>query len=237
MTSRVFSQQPQSGDLHQGHLNADAFQCNLVRRSDVTVHLNIRSRFWKLMRRMIVRLDRCSQFVVRWIPIQKACSKVQGSEMKCLKSHFESQLRSCRSASLAYPSAYSHVTSPHVTLGIANWRLIRKRRRSKRGRKKQETAIIIVTEGRTSYRYVPTQTIWNLHNIIIALWDKPKFATYPPISVKKMSRSVEEKKHEVIIVGAGPVGLFLSLSLARKGVEVLVLEAQKEIIPSPRALM
>lgn len=52
-----------------------------------------------------------------------------------------------------------------------------------------------------------------------------------------MSRSVEEKKHEVIIVGAGPVGLFLSLSLARKGVEVLVLEAQKEIIPSPRALM
>lgn len=52
-----------------------------------------------------------------------------------------------------------------------------------------------------------------------------------------MSLFVEEKKHEVIIVGAGPVGLFLSLSLARKGVEVLVLEAQKEIIPSPRALM
>lgn len=102
-----------------------------------------------------------------------------------LKSHFESQLRSCRSASLAYPSAYSHVTSSHVTPGIANWRLIRKRRRSKRGRKKQETAIIIVTEGRTSYRYVPTQTIWNLHNIIIALWDKPKFATYPPSQWKK----------------------------------------------------
>ena len=38
-------------------------------------------------------------------------------------------------------------------------------------------------------------------------------------------------------MGAGPVGLFLGLSLARKGVEVLVLEGQKEIIPSPRALM
>lgn len=52
-----------------------------------------------------------------------------------------------------------------------------------------------------------------------------------------MNQSVDEKKHEVIIVGAGPVGLFLGLSLAQKGIEVLVLEAQKEIIPSPRALM
>ena len=52
-----------------------------------------------------------------------------------------------------------------------------------------------------------------------------------------MNRSAEEKRHEVIIVGAGPVGLFLSLNLAQKGIEVLVLEAQKEIIPSPRALM
>lgn len=52
-----------------------------------------------------------------------------------------------------------------------------------------------------------------------------------------MNRSVDEKKHEVIIVGAGPVGLFLGLSLAQKGIEVLVLEAQKEIIPSPKALM
>jgi 2-polyprenyl-6-methoxyphenol hydroxylase-like FAD-dependent oxidoreductase len=43
--------------------------------------------------------------------------------------------------------------------------------------------------------------------------------------------------YDVIIVGGGPVGLFLGLSLARQGIEVLVLEAEADIVPSPRALM
>lgn len=52
-----------------------------------------------------------------------------------------------------------------------------------------------------------------------------------------MQAQAEKHKHEVIIVGGGPVGMFLGLSLARKNVEVLVLEAEREIGQSPRALM
>lgn len=44
-------------------------------------------------------------------------------------------------------------------------------------------------------------------------------------------------QHEVIIVGGGPVGMFLGLSLAKQNVDVLVLEAEKDIAQSPRALM
>lgn len=40
---------------------------------------------------------------------------------------------------------------------------------------------------------------------------------------------------KVIVIGAGPVGLFLSLKLARQGVDVLVLEAESGILQSPRA--
>ncbi|KAH3955458.1 hypothetical protein HBI25_213210 [Parastagonospora nodorum] len=43
--------------------------------------------------------------------------------------------------------------------------------------------------------------------------------------------------YDVIIIGGGPVGLFLGLSLARQDIEVLVLEAEADIVPSPRALM
>jgi 2-polyprenyl-6-methoxyphenol hydroxylase-like FAD-dependent oxidoreductase len=43
--------------------------------------------------------------------------------------------------------------------------------------------------------------------------------------------------HDVIVIGGGPVGLFLGLNLARQGIETLVLEAESDIIPSPRALM
>ena len=46
-----------------------------------------------------------------------------------------------------------------------------------------------------------------------------------------------EEKHDVIIVGGGPVGLFCGLTLAQKGVDVLVLEAEADIVQSPRALM
>lgn len=43
--------------------------------------------------------------------------------------------------------------------------------------------------------------------------------------------------HDVIIIGGGPVGLFCGLVLAQKGIDVLVLEAEADIVPSPRALM
>ena len=44
------------------------------------------------------------------------------------------------------------------------------------------------------------------------------------------------EKHDVIIVGGGPVGLFLALNLVRKGIEVLILEAEEDIVQCPRAL-
>jgi cation diffusion facilitator CzcD-associated flavoprotein CzcO len=40
--------------------------------------------------------------------------------------------------------------------------------------------------------------------------------------------------HSVIIMGAGPTGLFLGLKLAQQGIDVLVLEAEKEIATYPR---
>src|ERR1700683_4726870 len=40
----------------------------------------------------------------------------------------------------------------------------------------------------------------------------------------------------VVVAGAGPVGLFIALKLARNGVPVIVLEADSEISKSPRAL-
>ena len=40
---------------------------------------------------------------------------------------------------------------------------------------------------------------------------------------------------QVLIVGAGPVGLFLALKLAQKGIKVKVLECESKINESPRA--
>jgi 2-polyprenyl-6-methoxyphenol hydroxylase-like FAD-dependent oxidoreductase len=40
---------------------------------------------------------------------------------------------------------------------------------------------------------------------------------------------------KVIIVGAGPVGLFLALKLAKAGIQVMVLEAENAVLQSPRA--
>lgn len=39
---------------------------------------------------------------------------------------------------------------------------------------------------------------------------------------------------KVIIVGSGPVGLLLAYMLARRNVEVVVLEAEKELNKQPR---
>lgn len=44
-------------------------------------------------------------------------------------------------------------------------------------------------------------------------------------------------KSDVVIVGGGPVGLFCGLTLAQKGIKVVVLEAEADILQSPRALM
>jgi len=46
---------------------------------------------------------------------------------------------------------------------------------------------------------------------------------------------LDVKKAQVIIIGAGPVGLFLALKLAKAGIDVLVLEAERGVIQSPRA--
>jgi 2-polyprenyl-6-methoxyphenol hydroxylase-like FAD-dependent oxidoreductase len=40
----------------------------------------------------------------------------------------------------------------------------------------------------------------------------------------------------IVVAGAGPVGLFIALKLARSGIPVLVLDAQLEVNTSPRAL-
>ncbi|KAF4555598.1 FAD-binding domain-containing protein 29 [Elsinoe fawcettii] len=46
---------------------------------------------------------------------------------------------------------------------------------------------------------------------------------------------IEVPHIQVLIVGAGPVGLFLALKLVQVGVNVLVLEAESSIVQSPRA--
>jgi ribulose 1,5-bisphosphate synthetase/thiazole synthase len=43
-------------------------------------------------------------------------------------------------------------------------------------------------------------------------------------------------RSQVIIVGAGPVGLFLALKIAQQGIKVTVLDAEPEIVKSPRAI-
>lgn len=47
--------------------------------------------------------------------------------------------------------------------------------------------------------------------------------------------TIEYKFAQVIIIGAGPVGLFLALKLSLQGVKVLVLEAERQVLQSPRA--
>jgi 2-polyprenyl-6-methoxyphenol hydroxylase-like FAD-dependent oxidoreductase len=40
---------------------------------------------------------------------------------------------------------------------------------------------------------------------------------------------------KVLIVGAGPVGLFLGLKIAQQGIKTIVIDKEAEIIKSPRA--
>ena len=45
-----------------------------------------------------------------------------------------------------------------------------------------------------------------------------------------------KKDAEVVIVGAGPVGLIIALMIARAGIKIVLCEACSEIIQSPRAM-
>jgi 3-(3-hydroxy-phenyl)propionate hydroxylase/6-hydroxy-3-succinoylpyridine 3-monooxygenase len=47
----------------------------------------------------------------------------------------------------------------------------------------------------------------------------------------------EEIREGVIVVGAGPTGALTALGLAQRGVEVLLLEAEDEVVASPRAMV
>lgn len=42
-------------------------------------------------------------------------------------------------------------------------------------------------------------------------------------------------RHQVIVVGAGPVGFLAALGLARQGIEVTVLDSEQAVVRSPRA--
>ena len=42
--------------------------------------------------------------------------------------------------------------------------------------------------------------------------------------------------HQIIVVGAGPVGLICALGLARQGVPVTVLEREADLLRAPRAM-
>jgi len=53
---------------------------------------------------------------------------------------------------------------------------------------------------------------------------------------KDRSRPVKTKA-DVIVVGAGPVGLLTALGLGRAGVDVLVIEAYHELLPTTRAMV
>jgi len=46
---------------------------------------------------------------------------------------------------------------------------------------------------------------------------------------------IEMKHSQVIVIGAGPVGLFTALKLAKEGIEVTVVESEKQVLQSPRA--
>jgi len=44
-------------------------------------------------------------------------------------------------------------------------------------------------------------------------------------------------KSDIVVIGAGPVGALLALGLAQRGREVLLLESEPDIVPSPRAMV
>lgn len=58
---------------------------------------------------------------------------------------------------------------------------------------------------------------------------------YPPV-IPPLANGREEKRHRVVIVGGGPVGLSLALGLANFGVASIVLEADERVCIGSRAI-
>jgi ribulose 1,5-bisphosphate synthetase/thiazole synthase len=66
---------------------------------------------------------------------------------------------------------------------------------------------------------------------------KPEATTLNRASTSSTTATLDGIPHsQVIIVGAGPVGLFLALKIAQQGIKVTVLDAEPEIVKSPRAI-
>ena len=59
-------------------------------------------------------------------------------------------------------------------------------------------------------------------------------ATINPSAIPQ-NDEISTQHAEVIVVGAGPVGLFLALKLAKEGIDTIVLEAERQVLQSPRA--
>ena len=57
-----------------------------------------------------------------------------------------------------------------------------------------------------------------------------------PLLNYRSNPMAEEEKAEVVIVGAGPVGLIIALNLVKQGISVILLEQYHEVIQSPRAM-
>ena len=59
---------------------------------------------------------------------------------------------------------------------------------------------------------------------------------HPISSFEQNMNKPAVKDTEIVIVGAGPVGLIIALLVARAGIKCIVLETLGEIIQSPRAI-
>lgn len=58
----------------------------------------------------------------------------------------------------------------------------------------------------------------------------------PTLAHQTLGGDFSNSQHQVLIVGAGPVGLFLALKLHQQGVDTIIVERQKALYPLPRAV-
>ena len=57
------------------------------------------------------------------------------------------------------------------------------------------------------------------------------------VPVSATTATQEERPHtQVLIVGAGPVGLFLGLKIAQQGIKTTVIDCETDIVKSPHAI-